>query len=368
MTPILVLSIVCITLFTLLGLYLLTTKKGTKSANRILGSFFILWSFDLLDGLLLLQGYHLQRPHFALWTEPFFLLYGPFLYAYTRLTLGHNIFQKSSFLLHFAPFVLGFLLLFFSFHSKSAPEKIIILEGITEFDQPLAARFIPLVVYIHFAIYLWKSKKLIGLAKKRLENFYSYFNLTWLNQLLNLMIFILVLSLVSGVVQYGGGKTNYELVLTTVLILVGVFLGTIIFKALDRPFLTTPANKRKTNENLLEAREAKKILSAITNSLETEQLYLIPELTLKDLSEAVGHPSRRVSQVINDCMDKSFFELVNGYRINAAKKIFRENTDKKLTVLEVLYAVGFNSKSSFNTQFKKNTGMTPSAYLKSMPK
>ncbi len=362
MKLIVVLSIVCITLFALLGLYLITTQKGTKTANRLLGSFFILWSLDLLDGLLLLQGYQLKHPHFALWTEPFFLLYGPLLFFYTRLSLGNERLPGVRTLIHFIPFILGLLLLLFSFHLRPVSEKLQILTAITDFDQPVESLLIAPLIYVHFAIYLWKSKKRIGTAKKQLVNFYSHFNITWLDKLLNLMILILVLSILIGIVQHISGQKYYETALIGVLILIGIFISTIIFKALDRPFLATPVTSKK--EHPIASQEIETILHSITDSLERKRLFLKPELSLKDLSEAVGHPSRKVSQVINDQMNQSFFDLVNGYRIEEAKKIFKENNDPKLTVLEVMYEVGFNSKSSFNTQFKKKTGRTPSAFLK----
>ena len=61
-------------------------------------------------------------------------------------------------------------------------------------------------------------------------------------------------------------------------------------------------------------------------------------------------------------LGKSFFDLINSYRIEEAKKMIKEPEDEKMTISEVMYKVGFNSKSSFNTAFKKYTGLTPSEY------
>ena len=63
-------------------------------------------------------------------------------------------------------------------------------------------------------------------------------------------------------------------------------------------------------------------------------------------------------------MSMNFYDFISKYRIEEAKKIFTEKSDK--TVLEVLYEVGFNSKSSFNTTFKKFTGITPTQFKKEM--
>src|SRR5690606_207599 len=93
-----------------------------------------------------------------------------------------------------------------------------------------------------------------------------------------------------------------------------------------------------------------------------EKPYLSAELSLEGLAEKVGLAPKRVSQAINEGFGKNFFEYVNEYRIREAERIFQESTDPGLTVLEVMYASGFNSKSSFNGIFKQLTGMTPSEY------
>jgi len=66
--------------------------------------------------------------------------------------------------------------------------------------------------------------------------------------------------------------------------------------------------------------------------------------------------------VINENTGQNFFDFVNRYRIGEAKRMLTDPTDKKITVQEILYVVGFNSKSSFNTLFKKYTGVTPSEF------
>ena len=75
-------------------------------------------------------------------------------------------------------------------------------------------------------------------------------------------------------------------------------------------------------------------------------------------------PVKDLSALINLYMDKHFFDFVNEYRIKKAIQILKDCTQKELTVLEILYQVGFNSKSSFNTSFKKYTGKTPTDYRK----
>ena len=61
-------------------------------------------------------------------------------------------------------------------------------------------------------------------------------------------------------------------------------------------------------------------------------------------------------------MGQHFYDLINRYRIEEAARLLTDPEDEKITILEVLYQVGFNSKSSFNTLFKKYMGMTPTEF------
>jgi AraC-like DNA-binding protein len=76
-------------------------------------------------------------------------------------------------------------------------------------------------------------------------------------------------------------------------------------------------------------------------------------------------PAKDLSILINHKMGQHFFDFINRYRIEAATKLLENQVKPKLTVLEILYQVGFNSKSSFNTAFKNHTGLTPTQYRKS---
>ncbi len=75
-------------------------------------------------------------------------------------------------------------------------------------------------------------------------------------------------------------------------------------------------------------------------------------------------PRSEISLIINRVIGQHFFDFVNSYRINLAGEILIANEQHPKTVLEILYEVGFNSKSSFNTAFKKHFLMTPSQYRK----
>jgi AraC-like DNA-binding protein len=98
--------------------------------------------------------------------------------------------------------------------------------------------------------------------------------------------------------------------------------------------------------------------------MDTQKPYLDPDLTIEGLSGQLDVPVKVLSQVINESLGQNFFDFVNTYRVEEAKRLLNNPRDPKVTVLEVMYQAGFNSKSSFNTAFKKIALTTPSAYKK----
>jgi AraC-like DNA-binding protein len=97
-----------------------------------------------------------------------------------------------------------------------------------------------------------------------------------------------------------------------------------------------------------------------------EKPFLNPSLTIQDISNELEIPVRELSVLINHQLGQHFYDFVNTYRIEHAMNILKDTTKSKVTILEILYEVGFNSKSSFNTAFKKHTGNTPTEYRNSL--
>jgi AraC-like DNA-binding protein len=98
--------------------------------------------------------------------------------------------------------------------------------------------------------------------------------------------------------------------------------------------------------------------------MKDERPYLDFELTLQKLALKTDIPEKELSLLINHYLGKHFFDFINEYRINEAKVILANPDKKEVTILEILYQVGFNSKSSFYTAFKKFTNKTPTQYRK----
>ena len=105
-------------------------------------------------------------------------------------------------------------------------------------------------------------------------------------------------------------------------------------------------------------------LQKIVETVEQQQLYLNPELTLADVAEAVGLNLNVVSQSINAGLGQSFNDFINEYRVAAIKTKFEKGDHAEHTFLAIAFDCGFNSKNTFNRAFKKSTGLSPKAYIK----
>lgn len=98
--------------------------------------------------------------------------------------------------------------------------------------------------------------------------------------------------------------------------------------------------------------------------MEQEKPYLENNLNLRGLAQELDVNANYLSQVINEQHGKNFFEFINSYRVNELKEMMNDPDNRQFTLLSMAFDCGFNSKTTFNTAFKRITGLTPSQYLK----
>ena len=98
--------------------------------------------------------------------------------------------------------------------------------------------------------------------------------------------------------------------------------------------------------------------------LRTSEVYVNPNLSLKDVATATGISSKNLSKSINATLGKNFFDLVNGFRIEKSKALLMSKKEKGLTLETVAEMCGFNSRITFNNAFKKVIGVTTTEWLR----
>jgi len=117
----------------------------------------------------------------------------------------------------------------------------------------------------------------------------------------------------------------------------------------------TPYAGRKLSEE-----DAQLLLKRLERAMLEKNVFKNPNLKLNDLAAEINVSAHQLSQLLNDNLGKGFTLFVNEYRIEEACKML--STTKNLTIEAISDEVGFNSKSTFFTTFKKLKGMTPAMY------
>jgi AraC-like DNA-binding protein len=214
----------------------------------------------------------------------------------------------------------------------------------------------------------------------------SRINLNWMKWLINGFLFLIFTSIAFyfAALQY---PAYFDLWVLISGVIVAVYIFMSVFKGMTQsslwqihPNITketleeelhtagqivvvkNETEKNASQKSGLANSKINEISGKILGVMENEKLYQEPELTLQHLADKLQFPSYQVSQAINEGLKKSFYDLVNGYRVEEAKRLLLDPTNKNYTILSVGFEAGFNSKTTFNTVFKKFTGYTPSEF------
>lgn len=351
------------------GIFLITHKKGNRLSNGLLGILFMLISWNMGDLTLQMNGVTLEWRFLQMVDDGFFLLYGPLIYLYAQSVIFKDFKLSPRDLLHLIPFVLLSVLLL-SFGYPAAGNK----EDIIGRGQPWQYYAIGLLIYVHFFVYLGLTYRHLGTYREVIRNKYSQIdqiNLDWLSFSLNTFGLMTFVSMVHNFTALSGNETVFIVTLSFLLIFIFYFVNKVVLKALRQPEIFAgieQSESKKYKGSNLTGVQLETYKEELLELMRRERPYLDPQINLSDLSERLSISTKHLSQVINQSFGQSFFDFVNSYRVGEVQRILKESGDDKLTVLEAMYEAGFNSKSSFNTAFKKETGQTPTEFRKSAHK
>gem|GEM_PF-7127205 len=141
-----------------------------------------------------------------------------------------------------------------------------------------------------------------------------------------------------------------------------IFLGTLGYFFLK--VIQYPTDLIASNQWTLSSTLVQQIRSGIQVLVERDKIYNDPLLSLDRLAKALQVPSHYLSQYLNRELKKTFNEWLNEHRIEAFKRLIQDPKAQGKTIQTLMYEVGFSSKSTFHSAFKKRTGMTPTQYRK----
>jgi AraC-like DNA-binding protein len=122
-----------------------------------------------------------------------------------------------------------------------------------------------------------------------------------------------------------------------------------------------PSGEEPKYNNKIESDIAQVTLGKLDELMAKNKTFTQSDLKIADVSRELDMSVHHISQVLNDNYNISFNNYINQKRIEYSKKLIQEKSDF-LTMEAIGQESGFNSKTTFFTLFKKNTGMTPREY------
>jgi AraC-like DNA-binding protein len=363
----------------ILSYFFILKSRTNIMANRYQGLLLLALSLGILEQLLNLTGYIVKVLPVSNFSEPINFVYGPLIYLFVKRSIDQS--NKGKDWMHFIVFFfyLAYTCLYFvqspeykynSYVDSYHPDWPILDVRAVIPEDPLGIRNnCNLLTLISLVIYI--SVSVIILVKKINQSGKSFFTTDdeTLKILRNMILHFIIISLIFIVVKISfkgdmgdyfiGSYISFLILLTSLRIIndssyfdqSASFMDVSIGKYLKSSL--TESNKQQILDNIILELEKNRYF---TNNL----------ASLSELAKKTGASPHHVSQVINEKLNKNFFELLAWYRIEEAKKIIADDNKTRLTVEEISEMVGYNSKTSFNNAFKRLTGNTPSEFRKSI--
>jgi AraC-like DNA-binding protein len=364
-------------------------SRANRKANRILALFVLLLSLNCLFEAIESASFYKRFPFLIRIRWGNTLLFGPLIFLYVRALLNH----RFKILIHFIPFFIAKLALI-PFYMLFAQEKVLSLNmgntSTTVSDDWYSNYFFPVISLISFLqilFYLWRISKELTLYDQQLFHWFSNvenIHLNWLKHsvwalsLVTIISFIYLLGelLLSSSIQHMGAYGAFALVL---------LIYAISYKAISQPdILSLFQNENKISNTLnhlkdqvtdsLEKAEnteasikTESVLSRrLKDLMEKEKLYLNEKLSGNEMAVTLGISRHQLSEVLNNELHTNFYNFINHYRVEDCKQKMANPKFENYTLLALGFECGFNSKTTFNTVFKRETGMTPRQFKKTL--
>jgi AraC-like DNA-binding protein len=347
--------------------FILSHTKRKNPANRYLAYLLVVLSFCIIHSEFIIPYFHqFQKTTFHI-KEPFIMLVVPFIWLYVNKLSEPSFGFRPKHVLHFAPFavLMSFSLIYFMHKVE--------LENTERFE--LHIRIFNVIIYIaafcQYLFYLIYISKLIRkFESKALSELSNTENIdpAWLK--IFLYTFVLVFILLIGMMVIALHNINFGLfnilvsIIFSIVIFVlgykGLFQQTIITDELETEIVVSAvkpseiiATETKVNESHL---------NLLYDYMLSQKPYHDPELTLTSLAAQLKIGRNMLSELINSGTGGNFYDFVNKYRVDEVKQLMETPKFKDYTILAIAFEAGFPSKSTFNSIFKKFTGLTPSEY------
>lgn len=327
--------------------YLALSGRYRTFANQVLCLFLVVLSSHMGINLV---GPSWQGPNLASLGIALGFCYGPVMYLYTRsLSLENASFRRAD-LAHAGPPILAFLVF------EILPVSIFVFA------------FGILASIAVYGLFSWRLITRFHAALKNTRTDFDHLKLTWLKRLLGVQCAILVLNAASSSLAMSGQIQASQAAELLVFVGLASLVNLFLFHGLQYPMLFdgVSADELGLSTTPLPGQDPslRAVMTRIEDHLAGSQVYLRPGLTVKSLGRQIRTNPVLVSQAINACAERNFSDYVNGLRVKHAIGLLTSKDHAHESVLDIMLASGFNTKSNFNRAFKQETGSTPLAYRK----
>jgi len=355
-----------------LAAFLLLPGAFRLVSNRLLAASFLTFAAGLGEFFLYSTGLALRYPNLAYLGTLIGLLQASLIYLYAKSLMYRDFRLRPRHAMHSLLFWVVSAIFLVEYYLQPMEMKLHILQGR---DHPgvLTSPLLAIAIHLVFLGYLWATIRAInrfGTTVRQLFSNLENKQLAWLRTLLILYAIVWTISLLYCLSAHVFTDIVSPRAVSAIGAIAGcLFVNYLLIHALRQPdiFSGLSAEETRFAESEVKASGAEPdgVDTALLQRLKTHMAearpYLDADLTVDQLARQLGIPTRDLSRVINEGLEKNFFELVSDYRIAEVRRQL-EKAEAGSTILQVMYDSGFNSKSVFNTAFKKATGMTPSAY------
>lgn len=336
------------TLFTLM-LILVTKDKHNEVFEKLLTMLLVLMSVHFSIKLIFL----FTKPSYFSLPSSFSLVYGPVVYLLIMTLIKKP--KKITIILHFLPFIcmsIAYVFVLLQLHSFPLKNSLLL----PFYNKMVILDFISIITYSLINLYiLYKNKTEIDSLKFKLLQFIS---LAFLGMIFMPLIFMML-------EVFDMHIDNRLVYIFTLAIVVAIAIYKVKAKGekLEQVIQAKPQDQtQKYNTSTLSDADLDTYQSKLEVYFEQKKPYLDPELTLQHLALKSDIPKHHLTQVLNTRFHKNFYQYVNEFRVNEViKNIPLKRND---ALVDIAYQCGFNSKSTFNSYFKKMTGLTPSEFKK----
>ncbi|WP_347218665.1 helix-turn-helix domain-containing protein [Chryseobacterium sp.] len=342
--------------------FLILGKQKKKTVDFLLAIWFLIIGVHLIFFVLFRSDGYLKFPYLIGFEIPFPFLHGPMLYLYILGITGKNP-GKKNWLLHGVPVLMIYIFLF-QFLILSPQDRVEVYQNKGKGYEVLSDVIKFLMI---FSGILYVSLSLLAIRKYKLEISDQYSNTEKIN--LNWSYYLITgIALIWIAVIIRNNILIFSLVV--LFILIAAYFGISRVGILDLPVTVDMAAEKETEfvkyqKNSPGAEVIQTVYERLVERMLHERLYKDPELSLNHVAQLLDVHPNILSQTINSVENKNFYDYINRQRIEEFKRIASLPENQKYTILSLAFESGFNSKTSFNRNFKKYMNCSPREFLKS---